>query len=106
MTDTKKHTHTVEINGVHRDGTTCPMTGPHQLTGSGRSASRACNAHGGRRIHVSCTCGAAIPATDRIDAIVTKAVHQALHLRDLSFRYTVDDGDGPKVLRRVHTLAA
>jgi hypothetical protein len=104
----KRPLHTTEIAGVHGDGTTCPMTGPHQLTGSGRTIGRACRAHGGRRLRVTCTCGADIPATDRLDAIVTKAVHKALHVRDLTFRYTVDDGDGegPKVIRQVHSMAA
>ncbi|GLF98201.1 hypothetical protein [Streptomyces yaizuensis] len=101
----KKPQHTAQIHGTHRDGTVCPMTGAHQLSGSGRSAGRACGAHGGRRIQVTCTCGAVVPVIDRLDAVVTKAVHQALHLRDLSFRYIVDDGEGPKVLRQVHTLA-
>ncbi|MER0476948.1 hypothetical protein ABR737_01015 [Streptomyces sp. Edi2] len=103
----KKSAHTTRIDGLHKDGTTCPMTGPHQ--GTGRNSGRACHAHGGRRLRVACTCGADIPATDRLDAIVTKAVHQALHIRgELTFRYTVDDGDGegPKRIREVQTLTA
>ncbi|MFG3429592.1 hypothetical protein [Streptomyces californicus] len=100
MTDPQRP-HTVTINGLHRDGTMCPMTGAHQITGTGRATSRACAAHGGRRIQVSCTCGASIPAIDRLDAVVTRAVHHAQHLRELSFRYIVDDGDGPRRMRRV-----
>ncbi|MET8605718.1 hypothetical protein ABZV92_19465 [Streptomyces rubiginosohelvolus] len=105
MTD-EKHEHTVTINGLHRDGTVCPMTGAHQLTGTGRASSRACAAHGGRRIQVSCTCGESIPAIDRLDAVVTRAVHHAQHLRELSFRYIVDDGDGPRRMHRVLALMA
>ncbi|MFF8786831.1 hypothetical protein [Streptomyces sp. NPDC015125] len=103
----KKSPHTATITAMHKDGSVCPLTGPHQATG--RNSGPACRRHGDRQYWVVCTCGAGIPATDRLDAIVTKATHQARHLRPLTVRYTVDDGDakGPHTIHcELQPLAA
>ncbi|MFK0047898.1 hypothetical protein ACIQU4_28190 [Streptomyces sp. NPDC090741] len=90
----------VWIVGVHADGTECP------LSGSPHGQARCCE-QGGPRVRVRCDlCRKSIPAVNRLDAVETKAIHAALHERTLTFRYIVDDGDGPKVIRQTRTLVA
>ncbi|MFE6272267.1 hypothetical protein ACFVQ9_26140 [Streptomyces goshikiensis] len=106
MTSKTKRTaqQSVRIVGVHADGTECPLSGPHNHTL--RRQARCC-AQGGPRVRVRCDlCQKSLPAIHRLDAVQTKAIHAALHEHDLTFRYTVDDGHGPKVIRQVRTLAA
>ncbi|MFD7554197.1 hypothetical protein ACFV9E_06610 [Streptomyces sp. NPDC059835] len=94
----------VWIVGVHADGTECPLSGPHSNTQHGQAR---CCAQGGPRVRVRCDlCQKSLPAVNRLDAVQTKAIHAALHERELTFRYTVDDGHGPKVIRQVRTLIA